>query len=233
MTDPTPAEALKACPLCACESMRAGFIRATDQVKWQFIECANCGCRVEGATKELVTALWNTRPAADAGEVRSGLIAELRNPWEQIDGDPRGKLPFWAGDLLSRAADALETQAPVETVPRPQFHEVLKLMRETMESHPFWRKVVGTPAVNDLPVRAAAVACDLLAAKSSHPFPDREAIARELANHLSSGVTGTGGGDMDDCDDFDSKHPMHRQAYFDAADAVLRLSLTPSPAGEG
>lgn len=41
------------------------------------------------------------------------------------------------------------------------FTEVLAAMRETMESHPHWCKVVGTPAENDLPVRAASMALRL------------------------------------------------------------------------
>ena len=33
--------------------------------------------------------------------------------------------------------------------------EVLKVMTEAMESHPFWKRLEGTPLENDLPVRAA------------------------------------------------------------------------------
>ena len=35
--------------------------------------------------------------------------------------------------------------------------EVLKVMTKTMEEHPFWPKVQGTPLENDLPVRASKV----------------------------------------------------------------------------
>jgi hypothetical protein len=32
--------------------------------------------------------------------------------------------------------------------------EVLKVMTERMESHPWWKRIEGTPLANDLPVRA-------------------------------------------------------------------------------
>lgn len=63
------------------------------------------------------------------------------------------------------------------------------------------------------------------------PNPLREKGARILAEHLASGVTGTPDDrGMDDCDDFNSKHPMHRQVYYDAIDAILAvLPESPDP----
>jgi hypothetical protein len=60
---------------------------------------------------------------------------------------------------LSPALDNTAVEGQREAMP---FHEVLRLMRETMESHSFWRKAVGTPLENDLPVRAANIARALL-----------------------------------------------------------------------
>lgn len=41
---------------------------------------------------------------------------------------------------------------------RPDLSQTIQAMRAAMEAHPFWRKVVGTPAENDLPVIAAEIA---------------------------------------------------------------------------
>lgn len=141
----------------------------------------------------------------------SALRAELRNPWAQMDGVERGKIPDWCCALLMRAADALETSQPL---PRPQFHEVLKLMRETMESHPFWRKVDGTPAANDLPVRAAVVAMELLI---THDTLSRGAIEKIVANYqISVG--------LDDESAWEDAHGI--------AEALTAATPTPTEKGE-
>ena len=44
----------------------------------------------------------------------------------------------------------------------PDWTETLARMVETMSSHPDWRKCMGTPLGNDLPVRAAKVAHELM-----------------------------------------------------------------------
>ena len=59
------------------------------------------------------------------------------------------KLPFDPEDMKRKAREAFQDQ-PYD------WTEVLKIMTEAMQSHPWWkRRVEGTPLENDLPVRAA------------------------------------------------------------------------------
>lgn len=52
---------------------------------------------------------------------------------------------------------------PADSLPAPAgFVEALRDMRAAMVAHPWWRKVQGTPAENDLPVRAASLAMNWL-----------------------------------------------------------------------
>jgi len=58
------------------------------------------------------------------------------------------ELPFRPEDMRRRAREAFRDESYDWT-------EVLKVMTEAMESHPFWKRLEGTPLENDLPVRAA------------------------------------------------------------------------------
>jgi hypothetical protein len=58
------------------------------------------------------------------------------------------KLPFSSEDMMRKARKAFRDEPYDWTA-------VLKVMTEAMESHPWWKRVKGTPLENDLPVCAA------------------------------------------------------------------------------
>lgn len=60
------------------------------------------------------------------------------------------KLSFSREDMLARSRELFKDE-PFD------WTEVLRVMTKAMQSHPDWRRVVGTPLENDLPVRAAEV----------------------------------------------------------------------------
>lgn len=72
----------------------------------------------------------------------------------------------------ARARDKAELARRMN-VAWPTFHDALKKMRETMEAHPFWRKAVGTPLENDMPVRAAEVALAMILNVTEARAPDQ------------------------------------------------------------
>ena len=51
-----------------------------------------------------------------------------------------------------------KTERMIEDRGRPNFQTMLKVITESMESHPWWSRLEGTPLANDLPVRAAVAA---------------------------------------------------------------------------
>lgn len=87
MTDPTPAEviALKACPFCGGEGEYIGGNQSAHALggPWMpHIRCKSCGAKAFSDTEHSkpyyrAIAAWNTRPAADAGEVRAGETADM------------------------------------------------------------------------------------------------------------------------------------------------------------
>ena len=93
-----------------------------------------------------------------------------------------------------------------ETTPPADFTAALAAMRAAMHAHPFWRRAEGTPLENDLPVIAAKLALDWLAALrptaaevevrvgGAYEMPDGRSfwvdapVAREIAHRAIGGA---------------------------------------------
>jgi hypothetical protein len=133
---------------------------------------------------------------------REETIAQLRlGPSASKEADDC--LMARAADLLSPSAQEDDAAAEGERVELHRlmdvtwagFTDALPKMRAAMESHPFWRKAVGTPLENDLPVRAAEVATGMLrdAALSTPPsvvelLETLRDVSGALEKHISSGL---------------------------------------------
>jgi hypothetical protein len=95
------------------------------------------------------------------GEDVERAILRMLNALHPCVGEPRFlSMSDLSDEQAERARNAVLAVLSCrdEGMTAATYSDILAAMKKAMRSHPFWRKVVGTPAETDLPVRAANIA---------------------------------------------------------------------------